>query len=146
MELAETIIPTTNTPGAKSANVQDFIINVMINCTSRNEQNNFINGLEQLTDYCEKEYGKSFLKCTEEERNEILNHFEQRGEYKLVILNKISNKLFGQSFFLKLRTLTVDGYCNSKLGVTEGLAYDYIPGSYESCLKLHPGQKSWATK
>lgn len=145
-ELAETIIPGTTTPGAKSANVEVFIINVITSCTTEKEQNNFINGLENLEDHCIKEYGKSFLKCNELEKNDVLAYFEKRDEYSINFFNKINNKIFGQSFFTKLRSLTVDGYCVSRVGSTAGLAYDYIPGSYQSCLKLAPGQKSWATK
>lgn len=145
-ELAETIIPATNTPGAKQANVQDFIINVIKSCTIEKEQKRFMKGLEDLKEYCEAHYNKSFLKCSEEEKNAILTHFERRDEYKISVLNKIDTRIFGQSFFLKLRNLTVEGYCTSRLGATEGLVYDYIPGSYQPSLKLKHNQKSWATK
>jgi hypothetical protein len=61
------------------------------------------------------------------------------------MLNKINKKLFGESFFFKLKELTIEGYCLSQPGATIGLAYDYIPGKYEGCTPLKPNQKSWAT-
>lgn len=145
-ELADTIIPTTDSPGAKEANVQDFIINVIVNCTGNLEQNKFLNGLKDLEEYTYNKYGRSFDKCELSQRNSVLKYFENRDSYSYPILNKINNKLLGQPFFTKLKNLTVEGYCVSKIGATQGLVYDYIPVNYEACIPLKPNQKSWSTK
>ena len=47
-ELAETIIPRTHTPGAKDAQVGDFIIRMITDCTSKKEQNTFLYGLHDV--------------------------------------------------------------------------------------------------
>lgn len=145
-ELSETIIPKTDTPGAKDAGVENYIINVLVNCTGQVEQNKFLNGLIDLQDYTQKKFNKSYFKCNLNERTFILTHFEDKGVYSYQILNKINNKFLGGSFFSLLKNLTIEGYCFSKIGATEGLAYDYIPGSYEACIPLSASQKSWATK
>ncbi|MEQ7799529.1 gluconate 2-dehydrogenase subunit 3 family protein [Pedobacter sp. ASV1-7] len=145
-ELAETIIPLTDTPGAKAANVENYILNVILNCTETVEQNIFLNGLRNIERYAMDKYDKSYLKCTLDERNQILEHFEAKSVYPYQIINKINKKLFGKPFFTQLKNLTVEGYCNSHIGATQGLAYDYIPGSFESCIPLKSHQRSWATK
>ncbi|WP_421943931.1 gluconate 2-dehydrogenase subunit 3 family protein [Pedobacter sp.] len=145
-ELAETIIPTTHTPGAKQAGVQNYIINVIINCTGKVEQNRFLNGLHNVNNYSVEEFNKSFVDCSSTERISILKSFESKDSFKYPIINKINNKLLGQTFFSKLKQLTVDGYCSSEIGATLGLAYDYIPGTYQACTNLQRNQKSWATK
>lgn len=145
-ELAELIIPATDTPGAKAAGVHDYIINVMINCVPVHEQKKFISGLEDLEDFARSHTGKDFLKCGAEEKRTVLEHEMNHSELPYRILNKIYNKLFGQPFYPKLRDLTIEGYCMSRLGATQGLAYDYIPSTYEACIPLRPHQKSWATK
>ena len=86
------------------------------------------------------------MKCNAVERNIVLKHFEEKGIYSLQILNKINNKFLGQTFFSKLKSLTVEGYCLSELGATKGLAYDYVPQTFEACIQLKNNQKSWATK
>lgn len=146
-ELAELIIPQTDTPGAKAAGVQDYIIAVMLNCTPAKEQNKFIDGIAELENYTADQYGKEFMKCSLAERKAVLKHMAKNSSgYSYKILNKINNKLFGKPFFLKLRELTVEGYCQSRLGATQGLAYDYIPHTFEACIPLLKNQKSWATK
>ena len=145
-ELAETIIPQTDSPGAKAAGVEVYILNVISNCTRNREQNKFLNGLRDLEEYTTDKYDKTFFNCDKKEKIQILEHFEQKDTYSFAILNKINNKFLGQSFFSKLKSLTVEGYCLSKRGATEGLAYDYIPVNYNACVPIKPNQKSWATK
>lgn len=145
-ELAELIIPTTDTPGAKAAGVHDYIINVLINCREAKDQQQFFHGIEDLEKYAYDKYGKPFLNCSQNEKIEILQHSADQGEYKIKILNKVNNRLLGQPFFTDLKNLTVQGYCASELGATKGLAYDYIPGTYTACIPILKNQKSWATK
>jgi len=145
-ELAEMIIPRTDTPGAKDAGVENFIMDMISFCSDNKTQNNFINGLSDLEKYTFDQYDKSFITCSTIQKTKVLRHFEEKSSYSLGILNKINNKLLGKPFFVKLKELTVEGYCTSQLGATKGLAYDYVPGSYQSCISLTKDQKSWATK
>lgn len=145
-ELAEVIIPETDTPGAKAASVNVYIINVLLNCTDAKQQNKFLTGLDDLENYSIDKYGKTFLKCNLTEKDAIVEHFADHSGYSNRLINKINNKLLGEPFYSKLRNLTIEGYCLSQLGATQGLAYDYIPGKFESCIPLQKNQKSWATK
>ena len=145
-ELVEVIIPATDTPGAKAAMVHDYIINLMISCNTPRMQKTFISGIQDMEDYAVQNYKKDFLKCSSAEKHAIMDHFSKNTGYSNRFLNKVSDKLFGAPFYLRLRSVTVEGYCMSKLGATQGLAYDYIPGTYEACIPIRPNQKSWATK
>ena len=145
-ELAEMIIPRTDTPGAKDAGVPNYIIEVLLNCTTVRQQHKFYYGIEDLEAYAKDNFDREFLKCDTAQKHQALQYAADHADYPYVILNKINNKFFGQSFFSKLKGLTVEGYCISKLGATEGLAYDYIPGKFEACIPLQHNQKSWATK
>ena len=144
--IAELIIPRTDSPGAKDAKVEAFIINMIEFCSDRRTQNNFINGLQKLELYSVNEYGKDFMICPASEQLAVLTHFENTALYQNNILNKIRNKLIGKPFIMHFKELTVEGYCTSYEGATKGLIYDYIPVSYESCIPLNPNQRSWATK
>jgi hypothetical protein len=144
--LAEVIIPATDTPGAKEALVHQYIISVILNCNNFRQQNIFMNGLEDLEKDTADTYNKDFLNCTLAEKEAVMRHFSEHADYSFRILNKVHDKLWGETFYTKLYHLTVEGYCLSKPGATQGLAYDYIPGHYEACIPLKPNQKSWATK
>lgn len=145
-DLAELIIPRTDTPGAKDAGVHDYIINVMTNCSNIKDQHKFYYGIIELEEYAVDHYQKEFLKCSNSEKASIMKYFSDNANYSYNIFNKINNKFFGRPFFSNLKTLTVEGYCLSELGATKGLAYDYIPGTFQACIPLKINQKSWATK
>jgi hypothetical protein len=145
-ELAELIIPKTDTPGAKDAHVEDFIIGMITYCTDKKTGNNFITGLEKLEKHSIRNYDNPFMECSQHQKLEMLNYFESHSVYNYTILNKIDNKIFGKPFIIKLKELTVQGYCTSQEGATKGLAYDFIPGQFEPCIPLNHHQKSWATK
>jgi len=144
-ELAETIIPRTDTPGAKDAHVEEFII-LMIKESDHKSQHNFLAGLASLENYTADKFGRSFIACTPQQKFDILKHFEDKATYSIGILNKINNKFLGAPFFNKLKDLTVEGYCTSQLGATQGMAYNYIPVKFEACIPLQKNQKAWATK
>ncbi|MGF7078934.1 gluconate 2-dehydrogenase subunit 3 family protein [Mucilaginibacter sp. UYCu711] len=145
-ELAETIIPRTNTPGAKDCKVEDYITKMVIENTDARAQKIFLTGLADVGNYANSKYRQSFVKCSVAQRNEILKHFENKGTYSINILNKARRKFLGASFFNQLRDLTVEGYATSFLGATKGMAYDYIPGVYQACIPLQKNQLAWATK
>lgn len=144
-EIAETIIPATSSPGAKSAQVEDFIIKMVRDCTELKSQNSFMKGLDELEAYCTDSYGKTFINCNTTDRENILTHFEKIEDSNNLI-HKIRRKLSGESFIYMFKNYTVIGYCTSELGATKGLAYDYIPSTYEACIPLKEKQRSWATK
>jgi hypothetical protein len=145
-ELVDCIIPETDTPGAKQAEVHLFVIDVLENCASSTERRNFYKGIEELKSFCLSEYGKSFEMCNAEERFRVMAYFENSGKMVSGILGKIQKKVLGESFFNLLRKYTVNGYCTSFLGATQNLRYDYIPQTYEACISYKQGEPSWATK
>ncbi|MCC8423767.1 gluconate 2-dehydrogenase subunit 3 family protein [Mucilaginibacter sp. UR6-11] len=145
-DLAELIIPRTDTPGAKDAMVEDYIIKMITENTDPRSQKIFLTGLSSLEHYTFSNYNKSFISCSLAQKTLVLKHFEDKANYSFAILNKVNKKVFGLPFFYQLRDLTVEGYCTSFLGATKGMAYDYIPANFESCIPLKKGQLAWATK
>jgi hypothetical protein len=143
--LAETIIPATDTPGAREAGVADFITMMIRECTDRKDQNHFISGLKDLQAYSNSKYGKDYQHCTAAEQEAVLTHFEHRDKVYGGIMGKIQNRYLGRPFFAILKEYTVEGYCTSEAGATKGLAYVNVPGSYRGCMPMTPGQKAWAT-
>lgn len=145
-ELAEVILPRTNTPGAKDAKVEHFIIEMIESCTDIKTQNNFIYGLNELKRFTLLTYNVPFSECSIGEKIAVLKYFEKKSVYHYNIINKIDRKLLGQPFFIKLKELTIEGYCISEIGATKGLNYDYIPHNFLACIPLTKDQRSWATK
>lgn len=145
--LAECIIPKTNTPGAKEAHVEEYILHVVGHGINRYEANAFIAGLEHLEKITHTKYQRAFYQCSGEQQAELLLKMRPGSFYtKWPLLKKAQHKLLGRSFFDLLKELTVTGYCTSEIGATQGLAYIHVPGHYYPCIPLENGQRCWATK
>ncbi len=124
-EIVETIIPTTDTPGAKAAEVHLFIDQVSTQFTE-DELVAFKAALDEI----DKGNGKKFAKMSSEEREEYLLSIEAKGGDK--------------NPYNMLRGLTCQGYFTSEIGATKALAYDPIPGEYKPCIELSEVGKAWA--
>jgi hypothetical protein len=143
--LCETIIPATDSPGAKDTGTPDFVIKMIRHCTPRKEQNNFIHGLNDIQSHCQSKYGQPYERCSPDQQTAALAHFEEKGQPYGGKIGKVELRLMGRSFYAILKDYTIQGYCTSQLGATKGLNYVYIPGGFSGCIPLEPGQKAWAT-
>ncbi len=142
-ELAETIIPKTSTPGAKEAGVAAYIEIMLKDCTSPQNQVAFREGLKNVSDNCTTKYGTGYHKLSTAQKNEMMTSLEKSAKD-----NELSNKTNNvkgapRQFFRMLKDLTISGYFTSEKGATQALAYLQVPGKWEGCIKLEPGQKAW---
>lgn len=139
-EISDTIIPDTKgVPGAKAAGLGPFIVMMMQDCYTENVQRHFAEGLKKVEEVCNKQFNKSFAALTLDEREEIFKVFKNEAE---------AQKKAGidpSHFFQIMIELTFLGYYTSEIGATKALRYVHIPGKYEACIPLQPGQKAWAT-
>ncbi len=144
--LAETIIPTTDTPGAIAAGVPDFILKSVFENATTLAQNRFVAGLKAVDAYSLDTYNKLYIDCSPKQQEFILSHIEASDTPRGGLLGKVQKKLTGEPFFSLLKSYTCLGYCTSRLGATQGMAYVPIPGRFASCVPMPAGQKGWATK
>lgn len=140
-EVAETILPKTDTPGAKDAQVGEFMTRIVKDCYTQPDQKVFLAGMQKLDDASKKKNGKSFLDSTPDQRHDLLVDLDK--EAKDYAHSK--KKDDPQHYFRMMKELTLWGYFTSKPGATEALVYVAVPGRYEGCIDLKKGQKAWAT-
>lgn len=139
-EIADTIIPDTKeVPGAKAAGLGPFIVMMMQDCYTADVQKDFADGLMKVDAVSKGKYNKSFISLTLNEREEIFKLF------KAEVQTEINAKENPSQFFPLIYELTCLGYYTSEIGATKALNYVHIPGKYEACIPLQPGQKAWAT-
>jgi hypothetical protein len=67
-ELAEIIIPRTDTPGAKDVGVPQFIEAMLRDALSTEDQQSFVSGLEDFDAAAQRAQGKPFLQLSPERR------------------------------------------------------------------------------
>ncbi len=79
-EVGETILPATSSPGAKAAQVGEFMKVFVNDCYTENEQKAFLSGIQELETACDKMHGKSFMECTPEQRSEFIMSLEKESK------------------------------------------------------------------
>lgn len=142
MEVAEIIIPKTDTPGAKDTGVPGFIDLMLKDCYKKEDQDRFISGLTSFEEEAKKAYGDSFIYCKPEQQVELVTkvHAAALAEAK-------ENREAKRPFILMAKELTLLGFFTSEPGATQVLQYIAVPGSYKGCIPLAEAGngKTWAT-
>ena len=144
--LAETIIPATQTPGAKAAQVDKFILSMLLECTDRKTLNRFVDGLASVESYTSHHYNKTYITCTANEQQAVMTYLRERDRLQTGMIGKVRKKFLGKPFYTTLRQYTIEGFCTSLQGATQVLRYVAVPGKYIGCMPLQPGETTWATK
>jgi Gluconate 2-dehydrogenase subunit 3 len=139
-EVAETIIPTTDTPGAKAAKVGQFIALYVSDCLEPGDQQAFIEGLKKLDAACKAQTGKSFPKAAPEQRKTCLTALDD--EQKAYMKSK--KKEEPAHYFKTMKDLVVWGYFTSEIGCTQANRFVFLPGRYET-IDYKKGDKAWAS-
>lgn len=116
-EIASTIIPQTDTLGAKEVEVHLFVLKMLYDCYSIADQTEFFNGLIQLSFYSKKHYGKVFQNCTSDQRQQILKDIEDKKSETQKLLR----------FYTIMKAKTIQGYVTSKFVVRDVKKYELIP-------------------
>lgn len=156
-EISDVIIPDTDTPGAKAAGVGPFIAMMVRECYPEDVQESFVDGLKEIDDLSESKFKNTFVNLSLEQKNGILREVADKTvrlkeeEKARADAEKNNNNTQAVSkyekkphFFQLIRELTLLGYFTSEIGATKALAYLPVPGRYEACTDLEPGQKAWA--
>src|SRR5882672_3515499 len=130
-EVAEIILPKTDTPGAKEVGVPNFIDMMVKDCYKEEDQKKFLEGLTQFEEASKKELGDPFIQAGSEKQLEYVKKVHEEA----VNAAKADPKL-PRPFILKLKELTMLGYFVSEPGATKVLQYIAVPGAYHGCVPL----------
>ena len=127
-EIAETIVPTTTTPGAKAAKVGQFIATIVSDCYEAKDQEAFMAGLLRIDQESKSRYGKTFMKSRPALRHDLLT--EMNTEQRTYNQNRKSTD--AKHYFRVIKDLVLWGYFTSEIGATQALRYVPVPGRYET--------------
>jgi hypothetical protein len=139
-EVADTILPATDSPGAKEAQVGDFMAVMVKDCYTSEDQKVFVQGLKKLDEASDKANGKSFLESTPEQRTALLVELDkEQKDYQ-----KTKKPEEPNHYFRMMKELTLLGYFTSEVGATKALRYLPLPGKYDGNYPYKKGDKAWA--
>ena len=140
-EVGETILPTTQTPGAKAAHVGSFMAVMVRDCYTPADQKIFLGGLTQLDEACKKQQGKGFLACDPTQRTAFLTKLD--AEQQAFTANQ--RKDDPSHYFRMMKQLTLLGFFTSEVGATQALRYLPVPGHYDGNFPYKKGDRAWVT-
>jgi len=123
-DIAETIIPVTNSPGAKALNVHQFIQKMVTDCFDKSVQETFAKGLESVDELAQKSFSKSFSEGDATQRMALLTQMSQSAEPTQ------------KDFYSMVKNLTIRGYMNSEYVMTNLIRFEFIPGRYHGCVPV----------
>jgi hypothetical protein len=125
-ELAETILPKTDTPGAKDLAAHLFALKMVDDCFTKPNQEKYIQGMKDFESFVMKKTGKSFAENSTAERQSIVSELDQQK-------TSTDNLAF---FYQSTKRLTVQAYTTGEYFMTKIRGYKMIPGKFQGCVPL----------
>jgi hypothetical protein len=152
-EIAETILPATNTPGAKAAKTGAFMALMVTDSYSSTERKIFRDGMRKVDGAMKQANGVSFLQATPPQRLALLTTLDR--EQKRVMDSRqaamgardAAATIEHQApahYFRMMKELALLGYFTSEVGCTQALRYVESPGRFDPCIPYAPGEPAWA--
>ncbi|MBN6150282.1 gluconate 2-dehydrogenase subunit 3 family protein [Xanthomonas sp. AmX2] len=146
-EVAEIMIPRTDTPGAKDVGIPAFIDRMLKDAYPRDEQARFVAELADFAARAQREHGRGFLELEPAQRAAMVTQAHDPAvEAERALQTPIAQRR--RPFILMMKELTLLGYFSSEPGTTQVLQYRPVPGAYQACVPLAQAGngKTWAAE
>ena len=153
-EIADTILPTTSTPGAKVAKTGAFMALMVTDVYTDVNQRVFGDGLKALETACRTATGVDFMQATPVQRVALLEALDREQKTATEEQTAPPRTRFPATpvpeaaplphYFRMMKELALLGYFTSEIGYTKALRYIESPGRFEPDVPLAPGDRSWA--
>jgi glucoside 3-dehydrogenase (cytochrome c) hitch-hiker subunit len=149
-DVAELILPRTDTPGARDVGVPAFIDVILKDAYPAEDQARFVSGLKDFDAEAQRAHGKPFLELPQAQRLAFLQkvHDEAAAAERVQADNEVPPSRRKRPFVLMMKELTMLGFFVSKPGATQVLQYVAVPGGYQACIPIAQAGngKQWATE
>ena len=116
--LTDLIIPATDTPGAKAANVNRFI-DLFLTDGDPAQRDRFVQGMGWLDNFAAESHGKPFRSCTTEQQTSLLGQLADGTAPDVVV-----------EFFEQVKSLTSRIYYATQIGFRELNKGGRVPATF----------------
>jgi len=126
-ELTQTIIPQTkNFIGAKDLKAHEFVLTMVDDCGSPEDQKKFTDGLKSFDKLSHDKFGQIFKSYTPEQKQTLLSDIENKKD-----ITEEALKFYGT-----VKHYTMQSFTSSKEYMTDIGKYNMVPGSnFKGCVK-----------
>ena len=131
--LTDTILPATDTPGAKAARVNEFIDLLLAEWVEADDRTTFLTGLAGVDTRAHEMFGKDFVDGTPRDQATLLTALgDEAARWK----EMPGDKRGPEPFYRRLKWVTLFGYFTSQVGAEQEEHYLIIPGRYDPCAPI----------
>jgi len=144
-EVVDTILPRTETPGAKDLEVDKFIERVIAQLRSGSDQASIRQAIDDFNARSRERFGKNYVDLGQVQRHQMLEQEERdAGTYNPTIWGATVGKQEPVGFYRELKSLAIWGYYTSEYIGKNVLNYDLIPGEQKGCIPVEEVGNSWS--
>lgn len=167
LSIGEYLIPTTDTPGARAARVNEYIDAMLADYYPDDQRDQFLAGLDRVDDYARRRYGARFVDLSDEQQVELAAALHdaafpapareqappasEPGEGEEVApavpadpMDEWDPADVGRSSFMRtLKELVVVGYYTSEIGATQELTLNPM-GVWRADIPYSEVGRAWA--
>ena len=126
-EVRKIVLPSGDGIEMKGLDIENFVMTMLKDCYSPEDQERFFVGRKTLDTYCKRSYGSRFAVLSGENKKNIvanLNNKEEDMDKKTVFL------------FSKVKAKIIQGFQQSELLMKEMKRYELVPGRYNGYYKI----------
>jgi hypothetical protein len=142
-DVADTILPTTDTPGARDAAVGPFIARYSAACYPPEHIALLKSGISDIDAQMQILQGKGFRQANKAAKISLLAQIDRQGKEHA----RLADAKPGDNsphYFTLMKQLTLYGFFTSELGATRVARYRPVPGKYKGCIPYVKGETFWA--
>src|SRR5690606_36512567 len=123
-ELVDALIPPSDTPGGKELLLHLFVLKMVDDCYTPDDQKIFTAGLTSFSACAEEIMGKDFMQLEQERRIAFLEAIDEISDEDV------------KRFYAMAKHRTIQGYLNSKYVMANLIKYELVPGRYNGYAKM----------
>lgn len=123
-QIADAMIPATETPGALAAGVPEFLRQMLTEWASDRTRAEVIGVLDSIERQAWSKYGAAFIELPAARRADVVRVVDEES---------IARR---DAAYRRFKYLVLVGYYQSEIGATRELRYELVPGAWRSCLPL----------
>jgi hypothetical protein len=131
--IGEVIIPKTDSPGAKDADVASMMAVMVKDCYAKPDQAVFKAGLVDIEKRAQAAQQKPFAQLSSSQKMSLLNELDALAK----------NNDGGVHYFSMIKQQVLFCFFTSQTGATKVLRHVAIPGRYDGDFPYKKGDKAW---
>lgn len=143
--MSDVMVPATGTPGAKAANVNEFVDLILTDWATEDERKIFLDGLAEADRKSNALFGHGFAAAAPQEQAAIVQIFDEElaatSNEELPKQVRSWEVTLLHPFFAQMRRLVLVGYYTSPIGQDQELKVEIIPGALHGCVPAEPEVK-----